>query len=118
MLSKISISLQIRRDRDSARCDRKWKEHDCQFGGGFYDVSEGEILVDGVNVQEYTKKALCNKFSYVSQKVVLFSGTVFFNISYGYHGGQKPKLDEVKKAVEIAQSKDFVEKLEMSITAW
>ena len=39
-------------------------------------------------------------------------GTVFFNISYGYHGGQKPKLDEVKKAVEIAQSKDFVEKLE------
>ena len=39
----------------------------------FYDVSEGEILVDGVNVQEYTKKALCNKFSYVSQKVVLFS---------------------------------------------
>ena len=78
----------------------------------FYDVSEGEILVDGVNVQEYTKKALCNKFSYVSQKVVLFSGTVFFNISYGYHGGQKPKLDEVKKAVEIAQSKDFVEKLE------
>lgn len=78
----------------------------------FYDVSEGEILVDGVNVKEYTKEALCNKFGYVSQKAVLFSGTVFSNISYGYHGGQKPKLDEVKKAVEIAQSKDLVEKLE------
>ena len=45
----------------------------------FYDVSEGEILVDGVNVQEYTKKALCNKFSYVSQKSFCFR-VRFFSI--------------------------------------
>lgn len=78
----------------------------------FYDVSEGEILVDGINVKEYTKEALCNKFGYVSQKAVLFSGTVSSNIAYGENGKEKASQEEIKKAVEIAQSKDFVEKLE------
>lgn len=78
----------------------------------FYDVLEGEILVDGMNVKEYTKNALCNKFGYVSQKAVLFSGTVASNIAYGDNGKNKATSEEIKKAIEIAQSKDFVEKLE------
>lgn len=77
-----------------------------------YDVSKGEILVDGLNVKEYTKEALCNKFGYVSQKAVLFSGTVASNIAYGDNGKGKTTEKEIKKAAEIAQSKDFIEKLE------
>lgn len=77
-----------------------------------YDVSKGEILVDGINVKEYTKEALCNKFGYVSQKAVLFSGTVASNIAYGDNGKGKTTEKDIKKAAEIAQSKDFIEKLE------
>lgn len=78
----------------------------------FYDVSKGEILIDGINVKEYTKNALCNKFGYVSQKAVLFSGTVASNIAYGDNGKKQATSEEIKKAIEIAQSKDFIEKLE------
>lgn len=78
----------------------------------FYDVSEGEILVDGINVKEYTKDALCNKFGYVSQKAILFSGTISSNIAYGDNGKEQATSEEIKKAIEIAQSKDFIEKLE------
>lgn len=77
-----------------------------------YDVSDGEILVDGINVKQYTKETLCNKFGYVSQKAVLFSGTISSNIAYGDNGKEKATKEEIKKAIEIAQSKDFVEKLE------
>lgn len=77
----------------------------------FYDVTDGAVLVDGVNVKEYTKEALCNKFGYVSQKAVLFSGTVYSNVAYG-DNGKEIRLNDVKKAIEISQSKDFVEKLE------
>lgn len=76
-----------------------------------YDVQKGEVFVDGINVKEYTKNALCNKFGYVPQKAILFSGTVNSNIAYGDNGKEKT-TQEVKKAIEIAQSKDFVEKLE------
>lgn len=77
-----------------------------------YDVQKGEVFVDGINVKEYTKNALCNKFGYVPQKAILFSGTVNSNIAYGDNGQEKTTQEEVKKAIEIAQSKDFVEKLE------
>lgn len=77
-----------------------------------YDVQKGEVFVDGINVKEYTKNALCNKFGYVPQKAILFSGTVNSNIAYGDNGKEKTTQEEVKKAIEIAQSKDFVEKLE------
>lgn len=77
-----------------------------------YDVQKGEVFVDGINVKEYTKNALCNKFGYVPQKAILFSGTVNSNIAYGDNGKAKTTQEEVKKAIEIAQSKDFVEKLE------
>lgn len=78
----------------------------------FYDATEGEVLVDGINVKEYAQEALHNKLGYVSQKVVLFSGTVKSNVTYG-DNGQSPSTDEeIKKAVEIAQGKEFVETME------
>ncbi|TKC14323.1 ABC transporter ATP-binding protein [Robertmurraya kyonggiensis] len=78
----------------------------------FYDATEGEVLVDGVNVKEYTQEALHNKLGYVSQKAVLFSGTVSSNVDYGDNGKAEPDEAAVKKAVEIAQGTDFVEKME------
>ncbi|MGE7693801.1 ABC transporter ATP-binding protein [Lysinibacillus sp. NPDC094177] len=78
----------------------------------FYDVTEGEVLIDGINVKEYAQEALYNKLGYVSQKAVLFSGTVKSNVAYG-NNGQNPSTDEeIKKAVEIAQGQEFVEKME------
>ena len=78
----------------------------------FYDTTEGEVLVDGVNVKEYTQEALHNKLGYVSQKAVLFSGTVTSNVAYGDNGKAAPDETVIKKAVEIAQGSDFVEKME------
>ena len=75
----------------------------------FYDATSGEILVDGVNVKDYDLEVLHNKIGYVPQKAVMFSDSVYNNVDYGENG--KPKKDEatVKKAIEIAQAKDFVE---------
>lgn len=78
----------------------------------FYDVTEGEVLVDGVNVKEYKQEALHEKIGYVSQSAVLFSGTVASNVSYGTNDTEEDALKFVKRAVEIAQGKEFVEKLE------
>lgn len=78
----------------------------------FYDATEGEVLVDGVNVKDYTQEALHNKLGYVSQKAVLFSGTVSSNVSYGNNGHHVPDEEVVKKAIEIAQGKEFVEKMD------
>lgn len=78
----------------------------------FYDATQGEVLVDGVNVKEYTAQALHNKLGYVSQKAVMFSGTVSSNVAYGDNGKGGFNEDDVKKAVEIAQGQEFVEKME------
>jgi ATP-binding cassette subfamily B protein len=78
----------------------------------FYDALEGEVLVDGVNVKNYTQKSLRNKIGYVSQKATLFSGTVYSNIAFGDNGRKTPDMEEVKDAVDTAQAKEFVEKLE------
>lgn len=75
----------------------------------FYDATKGEVLIDGVNVREYTQKALHNKFGYVPQSAVMFSGTVTSNVAFGDNGGAGYTEENVKKAVEIAQSKDFIE---------
>lgn len=77
----------------------------------FYDTTEGEVLIDGVNVKEYTLEALHNKFGYVPQKAVMFAGDVESNVAYGDNGGEGYGEEDVKKAVEIAQAKEFVEKL-------
>lgn len=78
----------------------------------FYDATEGEVLVDGVDVREYEAETLHNKLGYVPQKAFMFAGTVESNVSYGNNGESKIDTERVKKAVEIAQSKDFVEKME------
>ncbi|MTP73616.1 ATP-binding cassette domain-containing protein [Turicibacter sanguinis] len=77
----------------------------------FYDATEGEVLVDGMNVKDYKQSDLNNKLGYVSQKAVLFAGTVESNIAFGDNGRQMAKLDQVKKAITIAQGRDFVEKM-------
>jgi ATP-binding cassette subfamily B protein len=86
----------------------------------FYDATEGEVLVDGRNVKEYTLEALRRRIGYVSQRAVLFSGTVSSNVAYGRGGeggtdsgeGAQDEAAAVRRAVEIAQSRDFVEKME------
>ncbi|MDR2708327.1 MAG: ABC transporter ATP-binding protein/permease [Nitrososphaerota archaeon] len=78
----------------------------------FFDVTEGEVFVDGINVKNYKLEALYNKIGYVPQKAVLFTGTVASNVAYGDNGGDNFTVDEVKQAVQIAQGADFVEKME------
>ncbi|MFT9820883.1 ABC transporter ATP-binding protein [Lysinibacillus sp. NPDC056185] len=78
----------------------------------FYDATDGEVLVDGINVKEYAHEALYNKLGYVSQKAVLFSGTVKSNVAYGDNGQTSSTDEEIKKAVEIAQGQEFVEKMD------
>ena len=83
----------------------------------FYDVTDGEILVDGINVKEYNGEVLHNKIGYVPQKAVMFTGTVFYNVAYGEAAEKVISLDKVKKAIEVAQGTDFVEKMENTYEA-
>ena len=78
----------------------------------FYDVTSGEILVDGVNVKDYAQEFLHNKIGYISQKAVIFSDTVQNNVSYGDNGKGEKTEEQIKKAIEVAQAKEFVEKME------
>lgn len=79
----------------------------------FYDATEGEVLVDGVDVRNYDIKSLNDKLGYVPQKAVMFSGTVKSNVGYGENADEREYTDEeIKKAVEIAQGTEFVEKME------
>ena len=78
----------------------------------FFDATEGEVLVDGVNVKDYAQDALHNKIGYVPQKAVTFRGTVKSNIAYGDNGKQSATEDEVHTAMQIAQGADFVEQME------
>ena len=84
----------------------------------FYDATKGEVLVDGVNVKEYTQKALRNKIGYVSQKAVLFTGSIISYVAYGDNGTKGFTDDDVKQAVETAQAKEFVDKTEGGIDAF
>ena len=76
----------------------------------FYDATEGEVFVDGVNVKEYTQEALHNKIGYVSQKAILFSGTIADNVAYGENGKAPATQDDIAMAVKVAQAGEFVEK--------
>lgn len=84
----------------------------------FYDATKGEVLVDGVNVKEYTQKALRNKIGYVSQKAVLFTGSIKSNVAYGDNGTKGFTDDDVKHAIETAQAKEFVDKTEGGVDAF
>ena len=68
-------------------------------------------MVDGVNVKDYKQESLNNKLGYVPQKAVMFSGSVNYNVSYGENGKGEISDDKIAKAVEIAQAKEFVEKM-------
>lgn len=74
----------------------------------FYDVTEGELLIDGVNIKDVELSALREKIGFVPQKGVLFTGTITENIRYG---NTKMKDQDIKQALEISQSADFVSKL-------
>lgn len=78
----------------------------------FYEASEGEILVNGINVKDYTQYALHNKIGYVAQKATLFSGTVKSNVAYGENGKAGFLDTDIVEAVYTAQAADFVENLE------
>ena len=84
----------------------------------FYDATKGEVLVDGVKVKEYTQKALRNKIGYVSQKAVLFTGSIKSNVAYGDNGTKGFTDDVVKQAIETAQAKEFVDKTEGGVDAF
>ena len=76
-----------------------------------YDATEGEVLVDGINVKEYKEESLYNLIGYISQKAVMFRGTILDNVGLGKKNGQKVSKDKMIKAIEVAQGKEFVEKL-------
>ncbi len=76
-----------------------------------YDVTDGKVLVDGVDVRDYTQEALHQKMGYVPQKATLFSGTVFSNVAYGDMSSERTEAD-VKMAVAIAQGAEFVEAMD------
>ena len=84
----------------------------------FYDATEGEVLVDGVNVKDYTQKDLRNRIGYVSQKATLFTGTIRSNVAYGDNGKQSASEEEVNAAVSIAQASEFVDNLEDGCDAY
>lgn len=83
----------------------------------FYDVTEGEVLVDGVNVKDYKIEALNNKIGYVPQKAVMFTGTVSSNVSYGDNGKKKITKKKIEEAIKVAQGKEFVEKMDKTYNA-
>jgi len=78
----------------------------------FFDATEGEVFVDGVNVKDYKFESLYNKIGYVPQRAVLFKGTVNSNVAFGDNGGEGYDGDGVKNAVRIAQGADFVEAMD------
>ncbi|MBE6149291.1 MAG: ABC transporter ATP-binding protein [Firmicutes bacterium] len=78
----------------------------------FYDVTEGSILVDDVDVKDYKLDVLHSKIGYVSQKPFMFTGSVLENVSYGDNLSGDITKEDVKKAIEVAQASDFVNKME------
>lgn len=77
----------------------------------FYDVTDGEVLVDGINVKDYKEEFLHNKIAYVSQKAVMFDGTVSSNVSYG-DNGKEISDKKIKEAIRVAQAEEFVLKMD------
>lgn len=74
----------------------------------FYDVTEGEILIDGKNIKEYKLETLYKKIGYVPQRAVMFNGSVKYNISYG---DKKVSEKDMKNAARIAQASEFIDKM-------
>lgn len=77
----------------------------------FYDATEGEVLIDGMNVKDYSQEDLHDKFGYVPQTAVMFTGTIYSNVAYGDNGKQIYTKEDVESALAISQSKEFVNKM-------
>lgn len=77
----------------------------------FYDVTKGEVLIDGINVKDYSFEALYNRIGYVTQKAVLFSGSIGHNVSFG-EAEKAITGDDIDNAIRLAQAEEFVSKLE------
>ena len=83
----------------------------------FYDVTDGEIIVDGVNIKDMKQEYLHNKIGYVSQQATIFKGSVKSNIAFGKGNNKKITKDEIEKALKVAQAYDFVSKMDKGIDA-
>ena len=81
-----------------------------------YDVTDGEVIVDGINVKDYKLEVLNNRIGYVSQKAVMFTGSILDNVSYG-DSGKKITKEDVDKALKVAQASEFVNKLEEGVSS-
>lgn len=82
----------------------------------FYDATQGQVLVDGVDVKDYTFDALYDRIGYVTQKAILFSGDIQDNVLFGESRGGGTE-EEVRQALELAQASEFVDKLPLGIHA-
>ncbi len=83
----------------------------------FYDATEGQVLVDGIDVKDYTFTSLYNRLGYVPQKAVLMDGTVSSNVTFGDNGKGKKTAKIVTDAIRVAQGTEFVEKLDKTYLA-
>ena len=81
----------------------------------FYDATDGEVLVDGVNVKNLKQETLHNIIGYIPQKAFMFTGTVKSNIRFGTKKGKKPNDEDIENAIKVSQAKEFVDKLENGI---
>ena len=77
-----------------------------------YDVTEGEVLVDGVNVKEFRQNELRNRIGYVPQSNFLFGGSIGYNIGYGENGRFKASLEAIEEAAKTGQADEFIQKKE------
>lgn len=78
----------------------------------FYDATEGQVLIDGVDVKKMKLNYLNDKLGYISQKAIMFKGTIEENIAFGEKGGQKPEFRAIEDAAKVAQASEFIENLE------
>jgi len=78
----------------------------------FYDATSGDILLDGINIKDYSLEALYSKVGYISQKATIISGTIRKNVCLGEVSGKKPDADALENALKISQAKEFVEERE------
>ncbi len=81
----------------------------------FYDVTDGEILVDGINIKNYELAFLNNIIGYIPQKAVIFTGSVKDNITFGDNGQKEKNKEELMHVLDIAQASEFVKKMDKGI---
>ena len=78
----------------------------------FYDATDGEILVDGVNVRDLKQETLHSIIGYIPQKAFMFTGTIKSNIAFGKKNNKKPTQEDIENAIRVSQAKEFVDKLD------